>query len=32
LLEQIAEAQAEGVIHSKEEALWFAEEKVLGTK
>ena len=29
LLEQIAEAQAEGVIHSKEEALWFAEEKVL---
>ena len=29
LLEQIAEAQAEGVIHSKEEALWFAEERVL---
>ncbi len=29
LLEQIAEAQAEGVIHSKEEALWFAEEWVL---
>ena len=32
LLEQIAEAQAEGVIHSKEEALWFAEEWVLRTK
>ncbi len=32
LLEQIAEAQAEGVIHSKEEALWFAEEKVSRTK
>ncbi|TME13768.1 MAG: HD domain-containing protein [Chloroflexi bacterium] len=32
LLEQIAEAQAEGVIHSKEEALWFAEEKLLRTK
>jgi poly(A) polymerase len=26
LLEQIAEAQAEGHIHSKAEALWFAEE------
>lgn len=26
LLEQIAEAQAEGRIHSKDEALWFAEE------
>jgi tRNA nucleotidyltransferase/poly(A) polymerase len=26
LLEQIAEAQAEGKIHSKTEALWFAEE------
>jgi poly(A) polymerase len=26
LLEQIAEAQAEGQIHSKAEALWFAEE------
>ena len=26
LLEAIAEAQAEGTIHSKEEALWFAEE------
>ena len=28
LLDQIAEAQAEGIIHSKEEALWFAEEKL----
>lgn len=28
LLEQIAEAQAEGLIHSKEDALWFAEEKL----
>jgi poly(A) polymerase len=28
LLDQIAEAQAEGLIHSKEEALWFAEEKL----
>lgn len=28
LLEQIAEAQAEGLIHSKDEALWFAEEKL----
>jgi poly(A) polymerase len=26
LLEQIAEAQAEGKVHSKAEALWFAEE------
>ena len=30
LLEQIAEAQADGLISSKDEALWFAEEK-LGT-
>src|SRR5579883_660135 len=28
LLEYIAEAQADGLIHSKEEALWFAEEKI----
>ncbi len=28
LLEQIAEAQAEGNIHSKEEALWLAEERL----
>jgi poly(A) polymerase len=28
LLEQIAEAQAEGQIHSKAEALWFAEEEL----
>lgn len=28
LLELISEAQAEGEIHSKEEALWFAEEKL----
>ena len=28
LLDQIAEAQAEGLIHSKEDALWFAEEKL----
>jgi hypothetical protein len=32
LLELIAEAQAEGRIHSKEEALWLAEEWVLRTK
>jgi len=30
LLEQIAEAQAEGFVQSKEEALWLAEEKVRG--
>ncbi len=30
LLESIAEAQAEGRIHSKEEALWLAEEELLG--
>lgn len=30
LLEHIAEAQAEGRIHSKEEALWLAEEKLQG--
>jgi hypothetical protein len=29
LLDQIAEAQAEGLVHSKEEALWLAEEKLL---
>ena len=29
LLDQIAEAQAEGTVHSKEEALWYAEEKLL---
>jgi poly(A) polymerase len=28
LLEQIAEAQAEGIIHSKEEALWLAQERL----
>src|SRR5579859_2234979 len=28
LLEAIAEAQAEGTIHSKEEALWLAEEQL----
>jgi len=28
LLEYIAEAQAEGRIHSKDEALWLAEEKL----
>jgi hypothetical protein len=28
LLEAIAEAQAEGRIHSKEEALWLAEEQI----
>ena len=28
LLEQIAEAQAEGVIRSKEEAFWWAEERL----
>jgi tRNA nucleotidyltransferase/poly(A) polymerase len=28
LLESIAEAQAEGRVHSKEEALWLAEEKL----
>jgi poly(A) polymerase len=28
LLESIAEAQAEGRIHSKEEALWLAEEQI----
>jgi poly(A) polymerase len=28
LLEHIAEAQAEGRIHSKDEALWLAEEKL----
>ncbi len=28
LLEAIAEAQAEGKVHSKEEALWLAEEKL----
>ena len=28
LLDLISEAQAEGKIHSKEEAVWFAEEKV----
>lgn len=28
LLEAIAEAQAEGTIHSKEEALWLAEERL----
>jgi len=32
LLESIAEAQAEGTIHSKEEALWLAEEKLLEMK
>src|SRR6266446_901056 len=28
LLEHIAEAQAEGLVHSKEEAIWLAEEKL----
>ncbi|HEV2655697.1 MAG TPA: HD domain-containing protein [Ktedonobacteraceae bacterium] len=28
LLDQIAEAQAEGTIHSKEEALWLAQERL----
>ncbi|GCE27846.1 polynucleotide adenylyltransferase [Dictyobacter alpinus] len=28
LLESIAEAQAEGILHSKEEVLWFVEEKL----
>ena len=28
LLERIAEAQAEGQIHSKEEAIWLAEEYI----
>jgi poly(A) polymerase len=28
LLEAISEAQAEGTIHSKEDALWFAEEEL----
>lgn len=28
LLEHIAEAQADGLIHSRDEALWFAEEKL----
>ena len=32
LLELIAEAQAEGRIHSREEALWLAEEWLLRTK
>ncbi len=32
LLESIAEAQAEGRIHSKEEALWLAEEELQGRK
>ncbi len=32
LLEYIGEAQAEGQIHSKEEALWLAEEKLHGRK
>jgi len=30
LLEQIAEAQAEGIVQSKEEALWWAEERLHG--
>jgi poly(A) polymerase len=30
LLEYIAEAQAEGLIHSREEALWLAEERLQG--
>ncbi len=30
LLESIAEAQSEGRIHSKEEALWLAEEQISG--
>ena len=28
LLEQIAEARADGLIHSKEDAFWFAQEKL----
>jgi len=28
LLESIAEAQADGIIRSKEDALWFAEEQL----
>src|SRR5579859_20120 len=28
LLDQIAEAQAEGLLHSKEDVLWFAQEKL----
>ena len=32
LLDQIAEAQTEGLVHSKEEALWFAEEKLHPSK
>ena len=32
LLEHIAEAQADGSIHSKEEALWLAEEKLSSTE
>ena len=32
LLELIAEAQAEETIHSKEEAFWLAEEKMLEMK
>ncbi len=32
ILEYIGEAQAEGQIHSKEEALWLAEEKLHGRK
>ncbi|GCE46985.1 HD domain-containing protein [Thermosporothrix hazakensis] len=28
LLEMLSEAQAEGIIHSKEDALWFASEKL----
>ena len=28
LLESIAEAQADGIIHSKEDALWFAKEQL----
>ncbi len=28
LLDVIAEAQAEGTIHSREEAIWIAEEKL----
>jgi hypothetical protein len=28
LLDLISEAQAEGKIHSKEEAIWFAEERL----
>jgi poly(A) polymerase len=32
LLEAIAEAQSEGKLHSKEEALWLAEEILQSTK